>query len=188
MCGALSRRVDPWQAALTGNRVAGTLDAARLPRLSVLAEPVGLLQVSLDFERWHPHGQPGARSRATEAVRVVVGVTGCLRSTCQRCLEPVEFPADLNTVVMVAMDDTMGDAADRVVVEAGELLDTGSLVEDELILALPFAPAHADNACADGQSGAKAPAPELAQDELEGRADNPFAVLGALKGRGRGDS
>ena len=181
---ALSRRVDPWQAALAGRRIEGTLDAARLPRLSAVAEPVGLLQVSLDFEPW----QPDAGGRGTDAVRVVVEVAGRLCSACQRCLEPVEFAADLNTVVMVTADEALEGEADRVVVAAGELLDAGVLVEDELLLGLPFAPAHPDGQCVIQVPSPAAPGEETTPIEPAKRADNPFAVLGALKGQDRDET
>lgn len=181
MRDALTRRVDPWRAARAGTRLAGTLDGGRLPRLAAIAEPVGPLEVSLDFAPW----QAAGGARVTAAVRVAMHAAGRLRSTCQRCLEPVEFAADLDTEVVLTPHEAPGDDTDHVVVPAGELVDLAALVEDELILSLPFAPAHADGECA--QILPRVDAPAVERRETRARRDNPFAALGALKRRESGD-
>lgn len=101
-------------------------------------------------------------------------VTGTLNLRCQRCLGPLEYPLQLsNTLLLVnqaeaesgELDDTDADW-----IVASPELDVAMLVEDELILDLPFAPRHAEGLCAHG----------AAKEEGNGRA-SPFAKLGALK-------
>jgi uncharacterized protein len=68
---------------------------------------------------------------------------------CQRCLEALPFEIEADEVLVLAgtqaeidAEPADVDAADRVV--AAKEMPVRELVEDELILALPYAPRHAD--------------------------------------------
>ena len=66
--------------------------------------------------------------------------------TCQRCLADFEWPIDQATEVLLARDESELAALDadttlEVVLATGQLGPL-TLVEDELVLALPFAPRH----------------------------------------------
>ena len=56
------------------------------------------------------------------------------------------------TVALLARSEAEGDAldagSDEEVLVAAEPLDALKLVEDELLLSLPYAPTHADGECA----------------------------------------
>ena len=72
--------------------------------------------------------------------------------TCQRCLDPFEWPVEQRTDVLLARDERELAALDTdssaEVVLAAAPVDPRTLIEDELVLALPFAPKHPDGGCA----------------------------------------
>lgn len=105
-------------------------------------------------------------------------VTGEVGLVCQRCLEPMVFPFALATdLVVFRYEDQLAEAEALdpelealLVEEAGDLM---VLVEDEILLALPFAPRH--DHCVD------LPGSDEGPEELN--AASPFAALAALKQR-----
>jgi uncharacterized protein len=108
---------------------------------------------------------------------------------CQRCLEPVAIDLDLARALRFVADEATAEALDAQseddVLALPRSLDLHSLLEDELLLALPLVPMHA-------QCPQRLP---MSNGKLAGEADdppttNPFAVLGSYRrepGRGRKD-
>ena len=100
-----------------------------------------------------------------------VKVQGTLQLRCQRCLEAMAFEVDEDDVLVLAAtqaeidaDPADAHAPDRVL--ASKKMALRNLVEDQLILALPYAPRH------EGCSGGTA---------AEGQEENsPFAGLRGL--------
>ena len=70
---------------------------------------------------------------------------------CQRCLAPFAYPVAQRTVTVLARSESDADAldaeSDDEVLVADHPLEPVALVEDELLLTLPFAPMHAEGAC-----------------------------------------
>lgn len=97
---------------------------------------------------------------------------------CQRCLQPMVVPlAVARPFRFVRSEDeaaALDDESEEDVLVLEPRLDLHGLVEDELILALPLVPRHADAECA---PLAAAAAPD---DEA---APHPFAALAALRDR-----
>jgi uncharacterized protein len=98
-------------------------------------------------------------------------VEGTLQLRCQRCLEALAFEVKAQDLLVLAAtlseihaEPADANAPDRIV--AGKEMPVRELVEDELILALPYAPRH--ESCA--PRGA-------AQD---GSGSSPFAALRGL--------
>ncbi|WP_202634278.1 YceD family protein [Rugosibacter aromaticivorans] len=116
--------------------VEGAVPLTWLPHLAnQLLERNGSLAVSLE----------GWQSERKSLVRLVID--GTLVLQCQRCLASVRVPMQVNSVLQLIsagedwpdealMDDQM-DAID-----ASEELDVVGLIENEVLLALPFAPRH----------------------------------------------
>lgn len=80
-----------------------------------------------------------------------VGARGTLQLRCQRCLENLPHEVKVESLLVLAASQAEidaepadADAPDRLVAAAD--LSVSDLIEDELILALPYAPRHA--ACA----------------------------------------
>lgn len=103
-------------------------------------------------------------------------ISGRLRLQCQRCLGLLNYPLRLtNTLRLVGQGENLGaDADDPNVadcIEASSELNVAALIEDEILLSLPFASRHADGACPSVLSA-------MQRETVEPSA---FAKLAALK-------
>jgi len=134
-------RLDAFRLARGRGVVEGTVDAHRLPRIAdLLAE--GPASIA-----WRIEGTPDVSGRPALAI----ALEGAVVLTCQRCLADFEWPVDERTEVLIAHDEREVAALDaessaEVVLAQGPV-DPLVLVEDELVLALPFAPRHPEGAC-----------------------------------------
>ncbi|MCB1907931.1 MAG: DUF177 domain-containing protein [Rhodocyclaceae bacterium] len=107
-----------------------------------------------------------------------LSVTGTLTVQCQRCLDALEWVLAVDSLLLLVPEDRelpeqelQEDDWDCLPV--GPRLDLLELVEDEALLALPFAPRHDDCCAPSGPDG--------------GRTTSPFAGLARLrKTEGRG--
>lgn len=104
-------------------------------------------------------------------------VSGRLETTlvleCQRCLEPMEVPVELDFGLMVDADDSVLQESSQDSIDSDEgFIDLFALVEDELILAVPLVAKHDNRSCNEHWP--------VADGATETR-DNPFAVLAQLK-------
>lgn len=126
-------------------------------------------------------------------------IDGAVRATlmvqCQRCLQPMPLPIDSRFhAAVVWSDDDAGrlpkDLEPYIVGE--EPQDVRDLVEDELIISVPYASYHDEGACvAEGYAAVEA-ANRVAELEAARKAEadsgeerpqeNPFKVLEQLKG------
>lgn len=110
---------------------------------------------------------------------LTIHVDGFVVLTCQRCLRDFHYHIDTENTVLVVdneldldIDVDDPDVPERIL--ASIHLDALELVEDELILSLPYVPRH--DQCPD--------LPEALQnqdEEAEDEKPNPFAVLSQLK-------
>jgi uncharacterized protein len=100
--------------------------------------------------------------------------------TCQRCMKPFRYPLTAESTVEVVRAENqfeeVSDSGEVVLDEyekvlANPYLDILELIEDELILALPFMPSHED--CEEGQA--------LLDEYAAPAEESPFAVLEKLK-------
>ncbi len=129
--------IDGFEFASAGASLRGALPIRDFPRLhDMLARHEG--EVAYEVE--------GVRDgRGRPALRLKVRTRLELR--CQRCLEALPFEVQADEVLVLGtqaeIDAEAADvyAADRVV--AAKEMPVRELVEDELILALPYAPRHA---------------------------------------------
>ncbi len=110
-------------------------------------------------------------SRVDDRYFLEVELSGVCHLRCQRCLGELEYQVDLISRVQLVSAEELGvvDEIDDVeCIEASSQMDVLELVEDELLLGLPFAPRHPDSACSSAIDGLKQTA-------------NPFSVLADLK-------
>ncbi len=162
----MSQRVviDSLVFAREGRSLQGELPVARLARvLDLLTDPAGKISYRID-------GQVGSRNEA----QLVLRLDGVLSLRCQRCLEGIDYPVRVRSLLEFVKDeeeltqeDIEDDSKDFLV--AQKELDVVELIEDEIILDLPPAPRH--ESCA---------LPEAAQDVEK---VSPFSVLKSLKGK-----
>ncbi len=134
-----------------------------------LADDTGVVRVKLLFDR---------DERRAMVIHSALDVE--VKMVCQRCLELVTLPIHSETVYAVVKEgaDTQSLPKGYDVLEVGEdPLDLMTLVEDELLLALPIVPAHDPEDCQ--QPGTVHDEPEPSEDEVT--RSNPFSVLAQLK-------
>jgi len=129
--------IDGFEFASAGASAQGVWPLAAFPRLrDWLASDEGEVAYTLE-------GIHDTRGRAALRVRV----QGTLSLRCQRCLEAFEHEVCLDETLVLAASQAEidaepedADAADRIV--AARNMPVRDLVEDELILAVPYAPRH----------------------------------------------
>ena len=162
--GSTQTVIDSLEFARTGQTLRGSLSLPGLTRLKDnLADAVGTVEFEVT-------GGQDARSRPI----LTVSIRGMLHLQCQRCLEALDHPLQvLNTLMLVAAGaGAAGELDDEDVewIEASRELEVASLVEDEILLSLPYAPRHEEGAC--GPVGAVI---------ADGATGSPFAALATLK-------
>lgn len=137
----------------------------------LLASPAGVAEAQLAF--WRDRGH----------VVVKVDAAAALTVLCQRCLAPMVLQVQGGSEVMLVESEE--EAA-----KVPEEFETAQcpegrmrlrdLVEEELLLALPASPMHEDGECGGTRDESGKPA-------AAGPTQRPFAALGEMLGRGRGN-
>jgi uncharacterized protein len=158
----LPKVIDSLAFAKAGSTVAGFIELASLSRLTErLAKVEGRLTCRVS-------GTRDAEGKNWLAVEMA----GSLALICQRCLKGVDFPIDIRSRLLLVPagqswpeEELTDDGYDAVAAE--DEMELLSLVEDELLLALPISPMH--DVC-------EMPTPIV--EELE---PSPFAELAKLK-------
>ncbi len=129
-------RFDAFRLSATGGVLEGRVDPAQLPRL---ADEVGR---GAGEVAWRIAGIRGALGRPAIAVEL----SGHVQLECQRCLGTVDLSVEQRTELLLARSERelarLDDESELEVVLANEPLDPQTLVEDELLLTLPYAPRH----------------------------------------------
>jgi len=91
---------------------------------------------------WSIRGGADAQGRPA----LTVSIEGLVPLQCQRCLGRLDLPVSQSTTLLLARNDAelvqLDEASEQEVVLANAPLDAVALVEDELLLTLPFAPRH----------------------------------------------
>jgi uncharacterized protein len=142
---------DPREFVREGRTLQGVLELARLPRLAdMLARAEGEVAFVIAGNGGGKGGNAGpGRPGISVSIRARVALV------CQRCLAPCEHAIDHVSTVLLARNETEADAWDAEeeteVMVAGEELDIADLVEQEMLLALPYAPMHPPGACPTGE-------------------------------------
>ena len=162
--GSTQTVIDSLEFARTGQTLRGSLSLPGLTRLKDnLADAVGTVEFEVT-------GGQDARSRPI----LTVSIRGMLRLQCQRCLEALDHPLQvLNTLMLVAAGaGAAGELDDEDVewIEASRELGVANLVEDEILLSLPYAPRHEEGACR-----------PVGAAIADGATGSPFAALATLK-------
>ena len=145
------------------------IPVSRMTRLvQELSADSGVAQGTVQFAR--------ERGFAVAQLQVAADVT----LVCQRCMKPLVMTIESDSRVFLPHSEA---AAEHVPPEVETMiapegrLRMSELVEEDLLLALPLAPLHADDEyCA---VRAEEPEPEEAPAEVQ----RPFAALGDLMGR-----
>ena len=158
--------IDSLAFARDGGLLKGELPVASLTRvLDLLAGSAGSLS-------YHVLGQVGSRNRP----QLVLELDGVLSVCCQRCLEGIDYPVRIRSLLELVDDEeelTQEEFEDdsKDFLSAQKELDVVELIEDEVILDLPPAPRHEN--CTLPEAG------------RQSEGVSPFSVLKSLKGKVR---
>ncbi|TVP92259.1 MAG: metal-binding protein [Pseudomonadaceae bacterium] len=170
MSGPIPEFIDPRRLADRGVALQGSISADRLPRLLAAVNAVtDEVIVELNFAR----DEQGLTTLHGHYQAIV-------EMTCQRCLEGVTLPLDSRCEVGFVVSDEAAKQLPRhyePVIVDDEKLNLLSLIEEELLLALPAVPMHPLDKCQhpDGFEPDEEPEEEAAE------RPNPFSVLAKLK-------
>ena len=153
--------IDSVDFARNGKEIRGEIALSALSRLTdKLAKSDGSLTYIVS----------GYREDGRDMLKI--SLQGVCTLRCQRCLGELEYPVKLVSQLWLLPADKLDEAEeddDEVdAIEAEPRLDVLALIEEELLLDLPFAPRHPEGEC------------EPATHDLQQKA-NPFAVLAGLK-------
>lgn len=164
--------IDGYEFAASRSRLGGVCPIGDFARLRpLLASQAGAVEYALEG---------GADAQDRPALHLTI--RGALRLHCQRCLAPYEFPLRIQAVLVLARSQAEIDALpveaegpDWIV--AGKAMDVLDLLEDELLLAVPYAPRH-EQCAAQARPNAAAPGSPFA--DLRG-----MLRAGAMDARGK---
>ena len=187
------RRLDVARFSRQGAHLAGQMPLETLQRLSEGTCPPDDALASL--VTWSAQGFLREVLAGAPELRLRLQAEATVWLHCQRCLQPMAVALRVDRMFRFARNDDEAAELDEAcededVLALGRPLDLPTLVEDELIMALPIVPRH--EACPQpllapaaaalpdstaGTDGAQGP------DDANRAADrpHPFAVLGALK-------
>jgi uncharacterized protein len=167
------RRLDLRRFAQLGEELDSTLLQASLPRLreSVLPLPGEAPQV-----QWSARGESRPVKGSEPQIWLHLQASTAVQMVCQRCLQSMveALHVDRSFLFVANAEDAerLDEESDDDVLVLPRLFDVVELLEDELILALPIVPRHAE--CPN-----PLPVPPSELDDTP--APNPFAALAALR-------
>jgi len=168
-------RLDVEAFARDAGELDGSWSLAELPRLrdAQMAESDAAPQVP-----WSVRGERVQERAGEGEIWLHLQASTTLQLQCQRCLQPVEVPMQLDRGVRIVRGEDEAAALDADidddVLALTRSLDLRELIEDELLLALPLVPHH--DVCPQ-------PLPLPEEAAFEDDEPHPFAALAALKAK-----
>ncbi len=170
--------IEPLALAVRGRTLEGCLPLSSLLRLlPLLATDAAALSTQSDVEYLLEFGVDEGGSP-----RVAGSVKATLPLTCQRCMETMGFSVSTQTRLGIvssrAAAQQLPECYDPLLVLDDEIT-VASIIEDELILALPLVAMHNNEECP--KSIALLNTEGGQEDVTTMRRENPFAVLSQLK-------
>jgi uncharacterized protein len=172
------RRLDVAGFAAAGAALEGEAELTSLPRLAAdLVTPADAAPAPV---RWSAQGVQRSPVGRPQEIWIELKAQARVWLACQRCLNPLPTALDVDRRIrFVAGEDEaarLDEELEDDVLALPRSIDLVELVEDELILALPLVPRHAQ---------CPTPASSDAPAAVPARP-NPFAVLASIKNGERG--
>jgi len=142
MSPVLPQTIEPLRLARAGKKLSGQIPLSVMRRLTgLLHDDHGLVSFSLDF----------ARDDAEKAWCITGAIETVLHTQCQRCLGLLNLQLNnrisLGIVTSRAEADALPDKYEPLFLDEDETIVLASLIEDELLLAIPISPMHATDEC-----------------------------------------
>ena len=154
--------IDSLDFAFKGGEIQGEVPLTEMPRLQdKLAVPEGKISYVVR----------GVQDKSGKPM-LEVALTGLCQLRCQRCLDELAYPIQLFSRLLVQeneLDEFSAEEDEQDSIPADKHLDVIALLEEEILLSLPFAPVHPSGSC------------QLATEGLDRPEKSPFAVLAGLK-------
>ena len=171
MSNDLPLRFDPVLFAKRGRRFAGKISVHDLPRIMELApNSESDFHVTMTF------------SMSSLQFPMVKGtIEGEIVQLCQRCMSNAPIPIQSQFQLILVTPDLVEDASEEgheIFEYTGQSMETATLLEDEIILAMPIVAKHVD--IEDCDSIVKQMMYEFDEVPTDEK-DNPFAKLKDLK-------
>ena len=166
----LPKEIDPLRLAQNGLKLAGKLAVTEMPRLlQSLTNNEGIVDVDIAFDVDEVN-TPFMRGEFTTTVSMI----------CERCMKAMPIDLKVNCLLAMVTNERkiegLAEQYDPWLLESSDDILLSSVIEDELILALPLVPRH-DEACLPASEWSSA-------DEMVKEAEekvSPFAILSTLK-------
>ena len=172
--GALPKQLDLRGLAARGVQISGTVSLDDLPRLAEAG--IGIVDL----------GSAAFDFRRDEEARYVVAVSveAKVVMQCQRCLRDMEVPITTASLMACVWTDEEAAALPAAYepLLVNDTADLSDIVEEEILLAIPFSPIH-EKECksAEQRAALGTDTEEPAAVDETGERDSPFAVLEGLK-------
>ncbi|HJD44575.1 MAG TPA: DUF177 domain-containing protein [Candidatus Paenalcaligenes intestinipullorum] len=154
-----------------GEQRAGELTVSQLSRATE-----GLPSQKDQVFTWSAQGRVDSTGRAF----IHLKIDGYMMLSCQRCMKPMQWPVQVDNHLEVVtteaeldLDEEDVEGPDRIL--ASTRFDLFELIEDEIILALPYVARHDE--CPSLPEGY----PQEDEPDFTSDKPNPFAVLSKLK-------
>jgi uncharacterized protein len=173
MSQPLPELLDPRRAVATEAEFDGELPLRSLPRLrELLVDNHGVASYRLRF---------GRDRRGHDVIEGHVDATLMLR--CQRCNDrlALDVASDIHLALTEGLDEasSLPEEYEPLLLE-GRLIRASELIEDELVLAVPAIPRHAEGQCRMPLAEPNGPA-DQGDAANDAERSNPFAGLAVLK-------
>lgn len=158
--------IEPWLLAEQRESLTGRMSLANMSRLkSLLGDENGSVDYRLDFGR-DEQGQAYIEGEISATLTLI----------CQRCMDPVNVHLQNKINIGIVVDKTEAEQLPRhlePLIPTDSHISLSSLLEDEILLGLPMAPAHKIDQC---------PSLQLIKDYTV-KKHNPFEALKDLKSK-----
>ena len=163
--------IDPFRLAKNGLTLEGELQLNKMQRISEsLHDNAGTVHVKMHFDMDKVLGTLYMKGEFSTTLDLI----------CERCSEPMQYEVKTTCSLAIVSSEIkvegLAEQYEPWVIDNDDPVILSSIVEDELILAIPLIPKH-DHSCLPAEAW-------FAGDEIEVDVEkkvSPFAVLSALK-------
>jgi uncharacterized protein len=166
----LPKEIDPLRLAQNGLKLSGQLSVKEMPRLlqSLLSDE-SIVDVDIAFDV-DEISTPFMRGKFTTTVSM----------TCERCLTEMSVDLEVNCLLAMITNERkiegLAEQYDPWLLESSDDVLLGSIIEDELILALPLVPRHKEPCVPASDWSSSDEIVEKVEEK-----ESPFAILSTLK-------
>lgn len=168
----LPKEIDPFRFAHTKREISGRVSLVELTRLTEsLLSTDGEVEFRMQFDI-DDTGTPFMQGRFKTTLSL----------TCERCLQELVLPMEIDSLLGLIRHEKLAEKLSEQyepwVVNDAELTDPVTVIEDELILALPLVPKH-DYDCLPDEAWFAGDKEEKSEEAA--KPASPFSVLTSLK-------